>query len=80
MARRRVLFSFPQEHLGEPIIYTVGHDFQVVINIRRADMSDEKGGAVLELEGEPEEIEQAIAWATARGVRVEPATGDDIEE
>jgi hypothetical protein len=34
---------------------------------------------VLELEGEEKEIEQGIAWVTAKGVRVDPVIGDIVE-
>lgn len=79
MVKRRVMFTFPQEHVREPIIYTLGNQFQLATNIRRADISEDKGWMVLELEGNPEEIERGIAWVTARGVRVDPAIGDGIE-
>jgi hypothetical protein len=79
MVKRRLMFTFPQEHIREPITYTLGDQFQLATNIRRADISEDKGWVVLELEGNPEEIEQGIARVTARGVRVDPASRDDIE-
>ncbi len=79
MVKRRVMFTFPQEHVREPIIYTLGQQFQVVTNIRRADVSEDKGWVVLELEGDPEEIERGSAWVTARGVRIDPVIGDVVE-
>jgi hypothetical protein len=50
-----------------------------VTNIRRADVSENKGWVVLELEGEDSEIEQSIAWVTSKGVRVDPVVGDIVE-
>ena len=79
MTRRQVMFTFPPELIREPIIYTLSHQFKVVTNIRRADVSENKGWVVLELEGEEEEIEQGIAWVTSKGVRVDPVVGDVIE-
>ena len=79
MVKRRVMFTFPQQLIKEPIIYTLSHQFKVVTNIRRADISEDKGWAVLELEGEEEEIEQGITWVTSKGVRVDPAVGDIVE-
>ena len=79
MAKRQVMFTFPQELIKEPIIYTLDHQFQVVTNIRRADISEDRGWVVLELEGEEEEIEKGIAWVISKGVRVDPATGDIVE-
>jgi len=79
MVKKQVMFTFPEEMIREPIIYNLSHQFKVVPNIRRADISEEKGWVVLELEGEEEEIEQGIAWVTAKGVRVDPVIGDIVE-
>ena len=68
MAKRQVMFTFPQELIKESIIYTLSHQFKVVTNIRRADISEDKGWVVLELEGEECEIEKGIAWVTSEGV------------
>jgi len=79
MTKRQVMFTFPQELIKEPIIYNLSHQFKVVTNIRRADVSENKGWVVLELEGEDGEIEQGITWVTSKGVRVDPVTGDVVE-
>ena len=79
MAKRQVMFTFPQELIREPIIYTLSHQFEVVTNIRRADVSEDRGWVVLELEGEEEEIERGITWVISRGVRVDPVVGDVVE-
>jgi ABC-type methionine transport system ATPase subunit len=79
MAKRQVMFTFPQELIKESIIYTLSHQFKVVTNIRRADISEDKGWVVLELEGEECEIEKGIAWVTSEGVRVDPVIGDVME-
>ncbi len=79
MAKKRVMFTFPQELIKEPIIYTLSHQFSVVPNIRRADISDDKGWVVLELEGEEKAIEEGIAWVISKGVRVDPVIGDIVE-
>ncbi len=79
MVKRRVMFTFPQDLVREPIIFNLGQQFQVVTNIRRADVSEDKGWVVLELEGEESDIEQGIAWVTSKGVRVDPIIGDIVE-
>ena len=79
MAKRQVTFTFPQELIREPIIYTLSHQFKVVTNIRRADVSENRGWVVLELEGEEKDLEQGIAWVTSKGVRVDPVIGDIVE-
>jgi len=79
MAKRQVMFTFPEELIREPIIYNLSHRFKVMTNIRRADISEDKGWVVLELEGEESEIEGGIAWVTSKGVRVDPVIGDVVE-
>lgn len=79
MAKRQMMFTFPQKLIKEPIIYNLGRQFRVVTNIRRADVSEDKGWVVLELEGEEKDIEQGIAWVTTKGVRVDPVIGDVME-
>ncbi len=79
MAKRQIMFTFPQELIKEPIIYNLGRRFKVITNIRRADVSENKGWVVLEMEGEEKDIEQGIAWVTTKGVRVDPVIGDIVE-
>jgi len=79
MAKRQVMFTFPEELIKEPIIYELSHRFKVVPNIRRADVSESKGWVVLELEGEEAEIEGGIGWVKGKGVRVDPVIGDIVE-
>ncbi|HUU08660.1 MAG TPA: NIL domain-containing protein [Dehalococcoidales bacterium] len=79
MAKRQVMFTFPPELVREPIIHNISQQFKVVPNIRRADISENKGWVVLELEGDEKDIERSIAWLTQKGIRVDPATGDVVE-
>ena len=79
MATKRVKFTFPQELIKEPVIYKLGVDFGIVTNIRRADIRDNMGWVVLELEGESEVVEDGLEWVTSTGVRVDPIAGDIIE-
>ena len=72
MAKRRLKFTFPSELLTEPMVYNLGHDFRVVINICRADVTEDRGWVVLDMEGADEDIEQGLAWVTAKGVEVDP--------
>lgn len=75
MAKRRLKFTFPPELVTEPVIYYLGHDFKVASNIRRADITEERGWVVLEVEGRDEDIEQGITWVIAKGVAVEAVEG-----
>ena len=79
MARQRVKFTFPQELIKEPIIWRLGRDFELVTNIRRADVTEDRGWVVLELDGDMEEIERGVRWVVEQGVRVDPVAGDIVE-
>lgn len=79
MAKQRVKFTFPTNLIREPIIWRLGRDFEVVTNIRRADVTEDRGWVVLELEGEMEEIERGVQWVIDQGVRVDPVAGDIVE-
>ena len=79
MATKRVKFTFPQELIKEPVIYKLGVDFSIVTNIWRADIRDDMGWVVLELEGESNVVDEGLAWVISTGVRVDPIAGDIIE-
>ena len=79
MAKKQVMFTFPEKMIREPIIYDLGIKYKVVTNIRRADVTERKGWVVLELEGEEKDIDRGIKWVIGKGVRVDPVVGDIIE-
>jgi ABC-type methionine transport system ATPase subunit len=79
MAKLRVKFTFPPERITEPVIWEVGRRFDLVTNIRRADVTEEIAWAVLELEGEQADIERGIRWLNEIGVRVDPVEDSILE-
>ncbi len=78
MAKRRVRLFFPPSLITEPIVYTMGKQFDVVTNIRGGEVSGDSGWLYLELTGEDDEIDRATEWAIDQGVRVDPVEGDII--
>ena len=76
MAKRYVILTFTPETVAEPIIYNLGHQFNIVTNIRRANATEDRGWIELELDGEDKDIEDGIAWVTSKGVRVDPASDE----
>ena len=79
MARRRLKLIFGQSLVTEPVIYQLGKQFAIVTNIRRADVTRDQGWVLLEITGEPDELERGIEYLESRGVKVEPAEGDVVE-
>ena len=76
MSKQRFMLTFTEDQIHEPIVYNLGLQYNLMTNIIRANVSEEKGWVILELEGEDNDIEQGIAWITSRGVRVDPADFD----
>lgn len=76
---KRVKFTYEQEKIKEPIIYDLGHKFKIVTNVRRADVREDMGWVVLELDGDEAEVQRGLDWAVENGVRIDPIEGDVIE-
>jgi ABC-type methionine transport system ATPase subunit len=74
----RVRLTFPPERIQEPIIYHLVKDFDIVTNIRRADVTSDHGWVALEMEADEARLEQGIAWLKAKGVTVDPIEHDVI--
>ena len=79
MARRRLKLIFGPDMVKEPVIYQMGKQFEIVTNIRRADVTDERGWVILELDGDKDEIERSLEWVRKNGVRVDPVYEDIVE-
>jgi ABC-type methionine transport system ATPase subunit len=76
MAKHRYMFTFLPKLAEQPIIHNLSIQFRLVTNICRANITDDGGWMVLELEGEEKDIEESITWLVSKGVRVEVVAGD----
>lgn len=79
MPNIKVRLTFPGDTIKRPIIYEIGHEFKVVTNIRRANVTENTGWVDLEITGDSEEIEKALESLKKKGVRIDPIEGDVIE-
>ena len=79
MSKRRVMFTIGEEHIPDPIIYNLGQQYNLVTNILSANISEDAGWILLEMEGNEDDIEQGIAWVTSKGIRVDPADAESEE-
>lgn len=79
MARRRIKLIFSPSLVKEPVIYQLGHQFEIVTNLRRADVTRDQGWVLLEMTGEGDELDRGVEYLESRGVKVEPAEGDLVE-
>lgn len=78
MVKRRVKLVFPSNLITQPIIYLMSKNFEVVTNIRRANVTSDLGWVVLEVDGQEDVVGRALQWAEEQGVIVEPVEGDII--
>jgi len=71
MAKLRVKLTFPEELIKEPVIYNLAKRFDIVTNIRRANVEAKVGWVVLEMEAGEEAIEAGLLYLDEAGVQVE---------
>jgi L-aspartate semialdehyde sulfurtransferase ferredoxin len=77
--KEKLYLTYPPAQIKKPIIYLLGKEFEVVTNIRGANVSNEMGLVALEVEGRQAEIDRAVAWLRAQGIQVEPIEKNVIE-
>ncbi|MDC8447147.1 MAG: NIL domain-containing protein [Nitrospira sp.] len=79
MAHLRFHIRFPEDKIREPIIYQIGREYNVVTDVRRADVRDTTGWADVELSGDTVEIERAVVGLRAKGCIVDPIELNVVE-
>jgi ABC-type methionine transport system ATPase subunit len=71
MTSARVRLTFPGPLVRQPIVGELVRRFDVMPNIRRADVSEDVGWIVCELDGDLSSVDQAIGWLQEIGVDVD---------
>jgi hypothetical protein len=74
----RLFVSFPESLVDRPLIYEIVKEFDVVPNIRRANVEDRSGWIILELTGGHDACDAAIAYLEGLGCTVNPMEGDVV--
>ena len=69
--QRRLMCTFPERLIKQPLLFTLVKRFQVVPNIRGASVTDTIAILSLELEGDSDNIEEAVQYLLGEGVRIE---------
>ena len=75
----RLWLMYPSRLITRPVVYELGKNFELITNVRQASVTPEVGIVSLEIEGEREQIKEAIAWLEELGVKVEPVEINTIE-
>lgn len=76
---RRLELNFPGRMVTEPFLYHLVKKFDLIPNIRRANITQKFGYIQLELHGSELSLEKGIAWMIKQGVKVEPIGKDVLE-
>jgi hypothetical protein len=74
----RLFVSFPESLVDRPMIYELVKRFDVVPNIRRANVEAHSGWVILELSGPPTARDDAVAYLEELGCTVNRMEGDVV--
>lgn len=75
MASLRVKLTFPEKLIKEPVIYNLGNRYEIITNVRRANVETKIGWVILELEGDETALENGLRYLDEVGVIVEQIDG-----
>lgn len=79
LVSKRLELDFPAKLVTKPFIYDLVKKFDLVPNIRRANITQKFGYIQLELTGDAIALDKGIAYLIKQGVRVEPIVKDVLE-
>ena len=71
MSIKQIRLKFQTNLISEPVIYQLGHKFKVITNIKRANIRQDTGWVILDLDGSDNEISASLEWITSLGVNVD---------
>lgn len=72
MAIERLNLAFNSLMSDKPILYELGKRFDIIVNIEKANLSNEAGWIQVTLNGDVDEIQRAVAYLNTLGVFVSP--------
>jgi hypothetical protein len=68
---RSVRFEYPLEQVRVPVLYHLIIDYALIPNVYHANIELHSGGFLeMELTGEPDALDRALAWVEQLGIRV----------
>jgi len=71
VVERKVRLTYPKHLLGQPLIYGLIREFNLLTNILEAHVTAEEGWLVLAIRGERKQVQQGLTWMVEQGVQVE---------
>ena len=79
MSEPRLFISFPEALVTRPLVYEIIKQFDVVPNIRRANVEGNTGWIIMEVGGTADARDAAIAYLRGEGCIVDDMQGDLVE-
>lgn len=76
MAKKKLVLHFPEESIEKPFTYHLVKDYELIPNILRAQIDENEGTLVVDLEGAKEQIEKGIEFLRQQNVGVQEAIKD----
>ncbi len=77
----RVQLNYPLERVKEPVLYHLVMDYNLIPNIRRANIDVHTGGYIfLELTGEKGDLDRGIKFLEGCGITVSAIGVDGTQE
>jgi ABC-type methionine transport system ATPase subunit len=67
----RFHLKFPEHLIDEPVLHELGKRFDVIPNIRGANVDERFAWVIVELGGNDQAVADAVAWLIDRGITVE---------
>lgn len=78
---RRIVLHFPPLVTGQPVVYRLAKDYDLMFNILRASVSPgQEGLLVLELSGERAEYDRGIQYLRDTGIEIQPLSQDVLRD
>ena len=79
MTKKRWHLTFPETQIQEPVIFNLGKQFDIVTNIRRANVEERFGWVILEVEGPDEALSAGMEYLRGLDVSIDQIDGDLIQ-
>ena len=75
--KAKIVLHFPKERVDKPVVCRLVKDFDLEVNILKAEVNpDEEGLMVLELSGKRENYKKSLEYLKKEGLKVQPLSQD----
>ncbi len=71
MTVKKFLLTFTPENVSEPVTYRLVKEFDIMINILRAEVDEKGGRLMIAMEGSGPQIDRAVKYLDSAGVSVQ---------